>query len=92
MGLVSKRVNRSPTLGSVVSYSRGNDGIQSQHSDRSGIGQPIAQMPNRLAETRMTHNNFEILNVPHLEKVLANVLHKLSRQEGDNMQDLEVNG
>ena len=92
MGLVPKSVNRSPTLGSGVSYSQGNDGVQSQHSDRSGIGQPTAQMPNRLAETRLTRHNFEILNVPHFEKVLANVLQKLSRQEGDKMQDFDVNG
>ena len=91
---------------SGVSYSQENYGMQSPNSDRSGItssqvwhqyentrtgiGKPIAQIQNRLTETRLTHHNFEIFNVPHLKKVFADVRQKLSRQEGDQMQDLEV--
>ena len=43
MSLVSKSVNRSPTLDSGVSNSPGNCGMQSQSADRSGIGKTIAR-------------------------------------------------
>ena len=36
-------VNRSPTLGSGISYGLGKYGMQSRTSDRSGIGKSIAQ-------------------------------------------------
>ena len=43
MSLVSRSANRSPTLDSGVSYSQGNEGMQSQYSDVSGIGKLKAQ-------------------------------------------------
>ena len=105
MSSVSRSVNRSPTLDSGVSYSQGNYGMQSQNSDlssieksiakadwRSGIGKPIAQIHNRLTETKLAHNNFQIFNVPYLKKVFTNVRQKFSRHEEDQMLDLEVNG
>ena len=35
---------------------------------RSGIGKQVAQMFDRLSETRLTHHKFEMFNVKHLEK------------------------
>ena len=83
----------TPTM-SLVSRSGklvSDAGLQSQNSDRSGIGTPIVQMQNRLTETRLSHHNFEISNVEYLEKVFSSVRQKLSQEE-DQMLDVEVNG
>ena len=45
-----------------------------------------------LSEASLTHLNFEIFNVRHLEKVCANVRRKLSCHEGNEMKDVEVSG
>ena len=47
MILVSKSVNRSPTLDSGVPYSLGNYGMQSQNSDRSTIEKWKAKIKDR---------------------------------------------
>ena len=47
---------------------------------RSRLEKAIAIIQSRLAETRSTHHNFEIFNVPYLEKLFADVRQKLSRR------------
>ena len=59
---------------------------------RSSIEKSIAKIQNRLTETRLTHHNFEIFNVPYFETVFADVREKLSRQREDKMLDLGVSG
>ena len=56
------------------------------------IGKPCAKTSNRLNEIRLTHHDFQIFNVDHLEKVFSNVRQKLSRLEWDEMLDVEING
>ena len=92
MSLVSKNANRSPTLDSGASNSPVTLEMQCQSSYRSGTGKPVAKMLHRLSETRLTHHNFEIFNVNHLEKVFSNVRQKLNRPERDEMKDVQGNG
>ena len=58
----------------------------------SGIGKPVAKTIHILSDTKLTHHNFQISNVDHLEKVFSNVRQKLSRPPGDEIFDVDVNG
>ena len=54
---------------------------QQNENTRSGNGKPVAKTINRLSETRLTHHNFQISHVNHLEKVYS-IRQKLCRPEG----------
>ena len=65
MSLVSKSVNRCPTLDSGVSYSSGNYGVQSQYSDCSDTGKPIAQNVKHVNENTATSSQVWHQNEKH---------------------------
>ena len=52
---------------------------------------PVAEKTKKIIGTKLSHHNFEITNVDHLEKVYSNVTQKLSRPQGDDMLDIDVN-
>ena len=51
----------------------------------------VAETRNEHNGTKMSHYNFQIFNVDHLEKVCSNVRQKLSRLQGDEMLNIDVN-
>ena len=81
---VAKGVNEDTASSSQVWHQNKNT--------RSGIVKPVSKMINRLGETRLTHHNFQILSVDHLEKVFSNVRQSLSRPQGEEMQDIASMG
>ena len=54
---------------------------------------PVAETTKKPIAGKLSHHNFEISrsNVGHLEKVCSNVRQKLSRPQGDDMLDIDVN-
>ena len=92
-----KDVNENTTSSSQVWHQNENTRTSIEKSmakadQRSSMKKSMAKMQNRLTETRLTHHNFEIFNVPYFEKVFPNVRKKLSRREEDQTLDLKVNG
>ena len=56
-------------------------------------GRLVAETTKKTIGTKLSHHNFEISrnNVGHLGKVYSNVRQKLSRPQGDDMPDIDVN-
>ena len=54
---------------------------------------PVAETTKKTSGTKLSYHNFESSrnNVGHLEKVYSNVRRKLSRPQGDDMPDIDVN-
>ena len=59
-------------------------------NQRSSTEKSGRDVQNRLTETRLTHQNLQIVNRPYLEKVFSNVQKKMNRPEDDQMLDLKV--
>ena len=79
--LVSRSVNRSPTLDWGVSHSTVNYGMQSQNSDRSGIGESVAQNvqdvnENAASSSQVCHQNEHTRT--GIEKSIAQIQNRLT--------------
>ena len=59
---------------------------------RSCTRKPRREVQNQLTVVKLNHHNVEISNIRHIEKVFANVRHKLNRAEDDEIVlDQKVN-
>ena len=52
---------------------------------RSCTRKPRREVQNQLTVVKLNHHNVEISNIRHIEKVFANVRHKLNRAEDDEI-------
>ena len=61
-------------------------------NQRSSTGKPGREVQNQLTEVKLNYHNLEISNIRYIEKVFANVRHKLNRPEDDQtVLDQRVN-
>ena len=87
LGAQSSSSDRTSMLKPVAEGLNENTASSSQvwHSDANTI------TTNKTIDTKLFHHNFQISNVDHLKKVYSNVRLKLSRPQGDEMLDIDVN-
>ena len=82
---VAKGLNKSTASSSQVCHSDANTITSAER--------PVAETTKETIGAKLSHHNFQISgsNVGHLEKVCSNVRQKLSRPQGSDVLDIDIN-
>ena len=96
LGALSSLSDRTSIVKAVAEGLNENTASSSQvwrsgANTNTSMGKLVAETRNKHIGTKLFHYNFQIFNVDHLEKVCSNVRQKLSRLQGDEMLNIDVN-
>ena len=96
LGAPSSFSDRTSTGRPVAEGWNENTALSSQvwHSDantNTSMEKSVPETLNRVICTKLSHHNFQISNVEHLERVVSNVRQKLCRPQGYKMLNIDFN-